>query len=35
VHLPGMPATVVREQIRVLCTEVLPALRARLSPTAG
>jgi len=32
VHLPGMPATVVREQVGVLCADVLPALRVLLSP---
>jgi alkanesulfonate monooxygenase SsuD/methylene tetrahydromethanopterin reductase-like flavin-dependent oxidoreductase (luciferase family) len=35
VHLPGMPPEVVRRQIELLCTEVLPPLRALLSSPAG
>lgn len=35
VHLPGMPPEVVRRQIELLCTGVLPALRPLLSPSSG
>jgi alkanesulfonate monooxygenase SsuD/methylene tetrahydromethanopterin reductase-like flavin-dependent oxidoreductase (luciferase family) len=32
IHLPGMPATAVREQIAGLTRDVLPALRPRVAP---